>query len=844
MSGRRSATSIRRLPTEPIAPERFRWLLQNKEGLYRDLVEHSLDLLCVHTLDGRLLSVNKSPARLLGYEVDELLAIPMAELIAPEFRHEFPKYLATVQRDGIASGHLVVLTKTGERRIWEYHNQLRKEDVPEPVVRGIAHDVTERVHAEQDLRRHCEEANFLRELGEMMSRARSLDDVLQAVVGGVEKVLSPDLFLLFIFEQGIGLSLKAVAGPLEQAFRATNAPVHQLGHCLCGLAARELKCIYCTDVASDPRCTWDECKRAGIRSFAAIPLRAERDSLIGVLGLASSTVRDFGLRQIFIQTLASGVSLAIRNSLLLQQAQERAARLEREIAERHKAERSLREHETTFLRFVDACPAGMHIYRLDERGDLRLIGANPAADKILGLNHQALIGKTLEEAFPPLVATEVPERYRSIAAFGGTWNTEQVEYKDEKIRGAFEVHAFQTIPGSVGVLFADVGERRLLQEQFYQSQKMEAVGRLAGGVAHDFNNLLGVILGYTEILSQEIDPKRHGRLEHIKSATRRAADLTAQLLAFSRKQVLDPKIINLNNTVSEISKMLQRLIGEDIHLDLCLTADPWTLKADPSQLGQVLMNLAVNARDAMPQGGRLTIATSNVTVEKELACRSGTIKPGEYVVLAVSDCGSGMDLETQAKLFDPFFTTKPSGKGTGLGLATVYGIVCQAGGYITFTSEVGRGTTFSVYFPRSLQKTVMPARTAQEDLSVKGSETILLAEDTASLREFLGEGLQDLGYKVLTAADGAEALKKAAEYPGPIHLLITDVIMPNGTGPNLASRVLAMRPTIKVLYMSGYTDDRLEDVANIDPESFIQKPFTLTNLTNKIRFVLRPENVE
>jgi signal transduction histidine kinase/ActR/RegA family two-component response regulator len=384
----------------------------------------------------------------------------------------------------------------------------------------------------------------------------------------------------------------------------------------------------------------------------------------------------------------------------------------------------------------------------------------------------------------------------------------------------------------------DVSERRLLEEQFYQAQKMEAVGRLAGGVAHDFNNLLSVILGYSELLSTSIDPEKLKQVLQIKLAAGRAAALTTQLLAFSRRQVLYPRALDVNSTIAETDKMLRRLIGEDVHLRLQLAPKLWFTHADPAQVTQVLMNLAVNARDAMPKGGNLIITTGNVTLDKELTGTGTAVPPGDWILMSVSDTGVGMDVETQARIFDPFFTTKPEGKGTGLGLATVYGIVRQAGGHIVFSSELNRGTTFNLYLPRVPER-IQPTAAQEEIVDVMGgTETILLAEDVSSLREFLCEALLDAGYKVLSATNGAEAVQVASGHDGSIDLLITDVIMPHTGGPDLARQVGDARPDIKVLYMSGYADDRLDFTRTLDADSYIQKPFTIAELTKKIRVLM------
>jgi signal transduction histidine kinase/CheY-like chemotaxis protein len=386
----------------------------------------------------------------------------------------------------------------------------------------------------------------------------------------------------------------------------------------------------------------------------------------------------------------------------------------------------------------------------------------------------------------------------------------------------------------------DITERRELEAQFRQAQKMEAVGRLAGGVAHDFNNLLMVISGYTEVLLEQAnasDSHYQGVLS-IQQAADRATTLTRQLLAFSRKQLLELKVVDVNSIVEDMERLLRPLIGEDIELTTKLGSDGGHTRADAGQLEQVLMNLVVNAKDAMPDGGKITIQTSDVTVD-ELDRREHTfLEAGRYVLLSVTDTGYGMDEETKSRIFEPFFTTKDKGKGTGLGLSTVYGIVKQSGGYIVTQSEPGKGTSFRIYLPRVEEPGEHTEANRHSVQSVGGSETVLLVEDEESVRELVRHTLVTKGYRVLEADHGEAGLEVAANHSGPIDILITDVVMPGMGGRALAQQMLRTYPVMKVLFLSGYTEDAVIQGV-LDPgTAFLQKPFTLQALSRKVRDVL------
>lgn len=506
------------------------------------------------------------------------------------------------------------------------------------------------------------------------------------------------------------------------------------------------------------------------------------------------------------------------------------------------AQEGLRRSELNFRSLVTNAPYG--ICRCDSLG--QLLDANPAMLSMLGYeNFSEIAGHHLGGLYADTQEWFVLADYlKSATPFTGLsadWKRKDSTTTAVRVSGRSVPNGKQ---GVVFELFAeDITERRALEGQLRQSQKMEAIGRLAGGIAHDFNNLLMVISGYSEFLLDRLggEPALRGPAQEIAGAAQRASSLTRQLLAFSRKQMLAPRVLDLNAIVTENLKMLTRMIGEDIELIMIPAQELGALRADAGQIDQVIMNLAVNARDAMPSGGKLTLETSNVTLDEDYARLHSPLRAGDYVLLAISDTGMGMDVETQSHIFEPFFTTKGP-KGTGLGLSTVYGIIKQSGGYIFVCSEVGKGTTFKIYFPRVAASNEAAAQiVAQPELvaTEPGTETILLVEDEANLRYLARQFLEKQGYRVIEAADGAVALQIAIAHEGVIHLLLTDVIMPGINGRELAQRMAEIRPNTRVLYMSGYTENVIGHNGTLDTGiRLLQKPFTLRDLKDKVREVL------
>ena len=529
-----------------------------------------------------------------------------------------------------------------------------------------------------------------------------------------------------------------------------------------------------------------------------------------------------------ITTLANGVTACIAH----------------DISARKEAEKARLDAEHKYRTLVEQVAAISYIAELGMQGEW--IFVSPQIETITGYTQEEWLANSREwTRHIPQEDHEVIEAAEAACLRGERF---QADYRIVKKDGsviwvsdtAVVVSGSDSHPVMEGII-VDITERKVLENQLQQSRRMEAVGRLAGGIAHDFNNLLTIIKGYAELALQRsgISPELRADVMQMENASERASALVRQLLAFSRKQVLQPKIIDLNAIVVGLEKLLGRLLGEDIEMQTRCAGNVGNVKADPAQVEQVLMNLVVNARDAMPKGGRLTVETANVDLDSTYARDHVTVKPGPYVMLAVSDTGTGMSPETQAHIFEPFYTTKESGQGTGLGLSTVYGIVKQSGGYIWVYSEPGKGSTFKVYLPRVEAPTEKKPEPAKVPAARKGTETILLVEDEEAVRELTSMVLGTHGYVVLAAQNASEAEHFSAHHAGEIHLVLTDIMMPGTSGRELARRILAQHPRARVLYMSGYTDNVLAQGGVLEEGvAFLQKPFTPAGLAQKVRDVL------
>ncbi len=515
---------------------------------------------------------------------------------------------------------------------------------------------------------------------------------------------------------------------------------------------------------------------------------------------------------------------------------------ESQLTERKQADEALQQSENRFRAMVEKSSDAISL--VDAQG--KVLYSSHAVSPIFGYSLEERKGKDVFELVHAEDFSETLSLFRKLLQNPFTSVSTQVRYRHKD--GTWRwIEALGTNlleePSVKAVIinYRDVTERRQLLEQLFQAQKMEAVGRLAGGVAHDFNNLLTAILGYSDMVLEKVllDSPLHRYASEIKKAGERAASLTRQLLAFSRLQVMSPQVLDLNATILDMEKILRRVMGEDIILTTVPEVTPGRIKADPSQIEQVILNLAINARDAMPHGGHLTLKTSGLTLDHEFTFEGVRVQPGAYVVLEITDTGCGMDAETRSRAFEPFFTTKEKGKGTGLGLSTVYGIVKQSGGYIWLSSEPGRGTALKIYLPRVDEAAGVTKTFEAAPHPHRGNETILLVEDEGAVRKLLTRALRSKGYEVLGAKNGEEALRVCARWRRPIHLMLTDVVMPQMSGRELARQITSLHSESRVLYMTGYAGNRIGSAEVLEADAqFIQKPFSVDALVDRIRAIL------
>jgi two-component system cell cycle sensor histidine kinase/response regulator CckA len=769
--------------------------LRESEGTKAAILRGALDAIVTMDHEGKVRGWNPAAERIFRYAASEVIGRSLAELIVPPAQR--PLHVRGLA-DFLATGQGPILDKRLEMSAVradgsEFPAELsvtRIQNSGRPLFTGFVRDVTERKRAEETL--HRSERNF----------ATLVEKSLQGIA---------------IF-QGQRL---VYANPAQCAHM--GYPVEELQ----AMSREQLLAL----VHPLDRPITDERARkrlAGKDVSSEIELRIVRkDGVTRWTHSFNNAIEFNGLPAILSTTI--------------------------DITERKRAEEAMRRSERLLRQVLEALPVGVVVTNL--AGDIIL--GNPASARIWGGTiidgaERRAKSKGWRHGTGERIG---PDDWASRRAFtdGLSSINELIDIESfDGVRKIIKNSAApirdddQAISGAV-VINEDVTDVLRLEDQFVQAQKMEAIGHLAGGVAHDFNNLLTIINGYSEIIKTQLpaDSPVRALVHEIGQAGERAASLTRQLLAFSRKQVLEPKVLNLNAVVTDAATMLQRLLGEDLELNTVLEPGLARVKADPGQIEQVLMNLAVNARDAMPQGGKLTIETANTDLDDSYTRAYPDLRPGPYVALTVSDTGTGMGEATKARIFEPFFTTKGPGKGTGLGLATVYGIVKQSNGHVAVYSEVGQGTTFKIYLPVVEEVISSGKSSAGLNAMLRGTETILLAEDEPALRALVRHVLTINGYTVLEAGQGDLAIRIAEAYKGTIHLLVTDVVMPVMSGRQLAERLVAIRPGLKVLYLSGYTDDAVVRHGILQAETaFLQKPFTPSSLAAKVREVLDQRGVE
>jgi PAS domain S-box-containing protein len=662
---------------------------------------------------------------------------------------------------------------------------------------------------------------------EMISGGAPFYDVLQILCRTIEE-RSPGLFCSILLLDPGGKALRHGAAPSlpEDYVRAIDGRIIGPSAGSCGTAAFLGKPVMVSDIATDP--LWAENRNLalshGFRACWSTPFLSGDGEVLGTFAVyyrqpCSPAPRDLQIieRATFLATIA---------------------------VERERAEQSLRQAENRHRSIVDNAVEGF--FQTTPSGGY--VSVNPALARMYGYDVPSdLIAAVGDIGHQVYVDPHRRAEFKSLMLqHGVVQNFEYQVYRRDGSKIWLSENARAVRDKNGALLYyegtvVDITERKQLEDQLRQAQKMEAVGQLAGGVAHDFNNLLMVIHGNIEVMLERLHPSEPlcKNAHQILKAAEQAASLTRQLLAFSRRQSLQPKVLDLNSITADIGKMLPRLIGADIELKILPHASLSWVKADQSQIEQVLLNLAVNARDAMPKGGKLTIETANLYLDESYARQHVGVRPGPYVVLTVSDTGVGMNAETQAHCFEPFFTTKEHGRGTGLGLATVYGVVKQSGGWIWVYSEPGRGTTFKIYLPRVQEQTDATNHANDQNAAPRGTETVLVVDDQDGIRELTREYLEGCGYTVLVAKDGAEALEIADRYEDPIDLLLTDVVMPKVNGPELAQRLATVRPQVKILYMSGYTERDMSDHDLLQQDTpSLEKPFSLHTLASKVREAL------
>ena len=774
------------------------------------LLDSSRELIAVLGSDGALLFANRSFRFTFGERSVGLIGKQITNFVHALDVGTLRENLAEVslKSDGLRSDRCRFRGRDGS---WRWIQFTCQNKLSVPGLEGIlfhGSDVT-------DLHRMESERGVNSEIVHALNETAHLDQLLKRIHFALKRILPADNCFVALHEP----VNDTFAFPFFVDEYDTAPPPQKVGRSCTAFVFRTGKAKLI------PQSYFDELAEAGevelvgspAPAWLGVPLKTPT-ATIGVLVVQHyQNESAYDLRDLeFLESVGGHIALAI---------------------ERRRAEEDLRRNESMLRLLFEHNPLPTWLYEIDS---LRFLRVNQAATQLYGYSTSEFERMTILDVYPQAQRSKALEYIRSMHSDMEEHEFWQHEPKDGR---SFEVECISHQLSYAGkqvrlVVAQDISERRLLESQLRQAQKMEAVGRLAGGVAHDFNNLLMVIKGHTELLLNALPPSEQisRKIEQIDRSADRAAALTRQLLAFSRMQVLQPQVINMNSIVEEMGKLLPRLIGEDIDLILRTDEHLRTIRADASQMEQVLMNLAVNARDAMPNGGRLIIETSNCDLDHAFTASYPLMKPGPYVLLVVTDSGTGMDAETQAHIFEPFFTTKEKGKGTGLGLAMVYGIVKQSGGFIWVYSELGKGTSFKIYLPRvdQAEEHLSPSHPSA-DLPT-GTETVLLAEDEQDVREIAREFLESGGYRVIEAEDGRAAIELAARNKGHIQLLVTDMVMPGITGQELAIRLQAEHPGLNVIFMSGYSERAASEMVDADPSiRLLSKPFSRAAILRAVR---------
>jgi PAS domain S-box-containing protein len=780
----------------------------------KTLLDSSSDLLAIIQSDRTLSYVNEAFTRVLGYSETELLGNTLDSVHHPfELREVWQKFNgAEAAADQRVSGKCKLRSKEGLWLSFEFQASHHLQTTGIEGMLVAFRNVT-------DLQRLESERQVISDVVHALNQTSNLDQLLSQIHQALKKVVYAENCFVALHEPDTEMFHFAFfvdqfdpPPPPQKIARTCMAYVFRTGEAQL-IPQKEF----------DLLAAKGEVELVGSASPAwlGVPLKTPTET-IGVLVVQHyQNENAYDRRDLeFLESVGGHIALAI---------------------DRRRSEEAMRKSETMFRQLFSRTPLPKWVSDL-ETGKFLLV--NEAAMKLYGYVEEEFKEMNVLDLHPVAENAVKDEIWRNPslhALHQGQWRHQGKDGRIFKVE--LVAHELDYGGKRVRLVIAqDISERQQLEEQLRQAQKMEAVGRLAGGVAHDFNNLLMVIKGHTELLlgSMAADDPGRRKIEQIDRSADRATSLTRQLLAFSRMQVLQPRSINLNSVIEEMGRLIPRLIGEDIDLSTHTAPDLGTIRADVSQIEQIIMNLAVNARDAMPKGGKLIIETSNVDLDNAYKGSHPIVKPGRYVLLAVSDTGIGMDTETQAHIFEPFFTTKEQGKGTGLGLSTVYGVVKQSGGFIWVYSEKGKGATFKIYLPRFDEKAIDMPITPTSAQIMRGTETVLLAEDEQDVREVAREFLESAGYTVILAANGEEALARAGEHSGAIDLLVTDMVMPGISGLELVRRLRRARSDFGVIYMSGYSEQAAVESARVDQSAVVlTKPFSRAAILRTVREILQ-----